>query len=152
MKRALPAIAAAGLVAGILDIISAFIHAATRGASPAHVLQFVASGLIGRQSFQEGHATAALGLLLHFMIAFGAAAVFYAASRKFSILRERPIFSGLAFGAGVWLVMNLIVVPLSAATPRHSLSGDLIQLAIHMCMIGLPISFIVRRFSGAARS
>lgn len=152
MKRALPAIAAAGLVAGILDIISAFIHAATRGASPARVLQFVASGLIGRQSFQEGPATAALGLLLHFMIAFGAAAVFYAASRKFSILRERPIFSGLAFGAGVWLVMNLIVVPLSAATPRHSLSGDLIQLAIHMCMIGLPISFIVRRFSGAARS
>ena len=103
MKQALSAIGAAGLVAGVLDIISACIHAATRGVSPVRVLQFVASGLIGRQSFQGGLATAALGLALHFVIALGAAAVFYAASRKLPIMLRHPVLSGLIFGLGVWL-------------------------------------------------
>src|SRR4051812_36055351 len=100
--RTISVIGIAGLVAGILDIISAFIQAGTRGASPTRVLQFVASGLIGRQSFQGGLATAALGLALHFMIALGAAAVFYAASQRFRILLQRPIIAGLIFGLAVW--------------------------------------------------
>jgi len=45
--------------------------------------------------------------------------------------------------------MNLIVLPLSAAKPRHSLSGDLIQIGIHMFAIGLPTALLVRRFSSA---
>ena len=123
MKQALSAIGAAGLVAGVLDIISACLHAATRGVSPVRVLQFVASGLIGRQSFQGGLSTAALGLVLHFVIALGAAAVFYAASRKLPIMLQRPVVAGLIFGLGVWLAMRFVIVPLSAATPRPSLSS-----------------------------
>ncbi len=76
MRGALPAIGITGLIVGTLDICSAFIHAATRGASPTRVLQFVASGLLGRRSFEGGLTTAALGLGLHFVIAFGATAVF----------------------------------------------------------------------------
>ena len=152
MRGALPAIGITGLVAGTLDICSAFIHAATRGASPTRVLQFVASGLLGRRSFEGGPTTAALGLGLHFVIAFGATTVFYLASRRLPILHSRPIISGLVFGIGVWLFMNLIVVPLSAAIPRHSPSSDLIQLGIHMFVIGLTISLLVRRFSSAPQT
>lgn len=152
MRGAVPAIGFAGLVAGALDISSAFILAGLRGATPTRVLQFVASGLVGRQSFQGGAATAALGLALHFVIAFGAAALFYAASRELSLLRERPIVSGLVFGVGVWVVMNYIIVPLSAATPLRTLESDLTQLGIHMVLIGLTISLLVRRFSGARAS
>ncbi len=152
MQSALRAIGIAGLVAGTLDITSAIILAWMRGISAVRLLQFVASGLIGRQSFQGGNATAALGLFLHFVIAFGATAVFYVASRKLPILRERPIAGGLIFGLCVWLVMNLIIVPLSAATPRHTWSGDLTQVAIHMILIGLTISLLVRRFSDPVKS
>jgi hypothetical protein len=46
-------------------------------------------------AFQGGLATAALGLGLHFFIAFTAAAVFYAASRKLPTLQRH----GLIWGA-----------------------------------------------------
>ena len=86
-------------------------------------MQFIASGLLGPQAFQGGLATAALGLALHFFIAFTLVAVFYAARRNVSISATA---CGL-FRNNLWMVvyavMNLVVLPLSAAKPRHSLSG-----------------------------
>lgn len=152
MTRALSTIGITGLIVGVLDINAAFVHAATRGATPMRVLHFVASGLIGRKSFEGGWTTAALGLALHFTIALGASAVFYLASRKVRFLTERPVISGLLFGLCVWLVMNRVIVPLSAATPRHSLSSDLIQIGIHMFIIGLTTSFLVRRLAGVPQT
>jgi hypothetical protein len=76
-------------------------------------------------------------------------AVFYAASRRIAFLRRQAVISGLVYGLVVFGVMNLIVLPLSAAKPRHSLSGDLIQIGIHMFVIGLPTALLIRRFSGA---
>ena len=140
-------IATAGLIAGSLDITSAFALAATKGVTAGRVLQFVASGLLGPQSFEGGLATAALGLVLHFVIAFGAAAVFYAASRKLSLLTQHAAASGIAFGVAVYASMNLIVLPLSAAKARYSTSGIVTQLIIHMLLVGLPISLIVCRLS-----
>ena len=93
--------------------------------------------------------TAALGLAFHFLVAFGVVIVFYMASTKLPLLRERPIASGLLYGIVVFAVMNLIVLPLSAAKPRHALVPDLIQIAIHMFVIGLPTALLIRRFSGA---
>ncbi|MDP9097475.1 MAG: hypothetical protein M3N48_00580 [Verrucomicrobiota bacterium] len=111
------------------------------------LMQFIASGLLGKQAFQGGLPIAALGLALHFVIAFGLVTVFYFASRKLAFLRQQPVPSGIIYGLVVFAVMNLIVLPLSAAAPRHSRSGDVIQLAIHMFVIGLPTSFLLRRFS-----
>jgi hypothetical protein len=74
--RALPTIASAGLIAGILDITSAFVIAEIRGTGSIRMLQGIASGLLGRRSFEGGLATAGLGLTIHFLIAFTAAAVF----------------------------------------------------------------------------
>jgi hypothetical protein len=48
--------------------------------------------------------------------------------------------------------MNLVVLPLSAARPKHSITGDLIQIGIHLFVIGLPTSLLLRRLSGASRS
>jgi hypothetical protein len=147
--RAVRAIAITGLIVGVMDITSAFILAITRGSTVMRLLQFVASGLIGPKAFAGGTATALLGLGLHFVIAFAVVAVFYAASCRLAFLRERPVLAGVVYGAFVFGVMNLIVLPLSAAKPRHSLTGDLIQIGIHMFIIGLPTSLLVRRFSGA---
>jgi hypothetical protein len=135
-----------------MDIISAFIVALSRGSTPARLLQFVASGLLGPQAFQGGTATAALGLGLHFFIAFTLVIIFYAARRSIGILRQRPISSGLLYGLAVYAVMNLVVLPLSAARPRHSITGDVIQIGIHMFIIGLPTSLLLRRLSGATAS
>jgi hypothetical protein len=113
------------------------------------VLQAIASGLLGADSFQGGFATAALGLVLHFFIATTATAVYYAASRKLKVLVDQAIICGLAYGIPVYLVMNLIVLPLSAVPfkPPHTLSAIATAVLILMFCIGLPIALTVRRYS-----
>ena len=147
--RALRTIAITGLIVGAMDITAACLQAISRGATATRLLQFVASGLIGQRAFQGGAGTAALGLGLHFVIAFSLVAVFYAASRRIVFLRRQAVISGIIYGLVVYAFMNLVVVPLSAAKPRHTLTGDLIQIGIHMFVIGLPTALLVRRFSGA---
>jgi uncharacterized membrane protein YagU involved in acid resistance len=138
-----------GLIAGTLDILAAFISSGLRGVSPTRVLQAIASGLLGADSFNGGFATAALGLVLHFFIATTATAIYYAASRKLKVLVERAIVCGLAYGLPVYLVMNLIVLPLSAVPfkPPHTLSAVATSALILMFCIGLPIALVVRRYS-----
>jgi hypothetical protein len=145
--RALPTIASAGLIAGILDITSAFVIAEIRGTGSIRMLQGIASGLLGRRSFEGGLATAGLVLAIHFLIAFTAAAVFYAASRKFSSLTQHAVVSGLLYGIAIYIFMYWMVVPLAFPTARHSMSRDVIAVIIHIVLIGLPIALVVRRFS-----
>ena len=108
-------------------------------------LQSVASGLLGRAVLEGGWATAALGLVLHFVIALGAATLYYLASRKIALMVNRPVLSGLLFGALVYLFMSRVVVPLSAAPFRIPLT--LLDLAVHMFFIGLPIALAVSRYA-----
>ena len=137
------AITVGGLVAGTLDLLQASILFGW------DIPLSIAGGLLGRAAFHGGIGTYVLGVLLHFFIAFSFAAFYYAASRRLTFLVEHPLVCGLAYGAGVELVMNLIVLPLSALHARGPYElHDLIQgLLVHMIVIGLPISFSVRRFA-----
>src|SRR5215207_3770064 len=138
-----------GLIAGTLDICAAFLTAwLRRGVSPAALLRFVASGLLGPPAFTGGAKTAAIGLALHFLIATVATAVYYFASRKLLFLIERPVHLGLLYGVAVYLFMNFVVLPLSLV-PRGpiTVSGFIIGLLTIMFCVGLPIALIVRRYS-----
>ena len=83
-----------GLTVGVLDILDAFIFFGFRGAAPIRILQSIAAGLLGRSSFQGGVATAALGLCLHFVIAFGIVGVYFAVARVVPLLTRRPFLFG----------------------------------------------------------
>jgi uncharacterized membrane protein YagU involved in acid resistance len=146
---ALPAIFFAGLLAGVLDITAAFVTWAPQGVPPVRILQGIASGLLGPQAFREGMAAGLLGGALHFLIAFSAAAVFYAASRKIDFMTRRPILSGALYGVCVYLVMYWIVMPLSRFHPPQTVTRSIIAIVTHMICVGLPISLMVRRFSPA---
>ena len=135
-----------------MDITSAIIIVLARGSTVTRLFQFIASGLLGQDAFLGGTGTVMLGLALHFLIAFTLVAIFYAVSRSVPFLREHAVSSGIVYGLVVYAVMNLIVLPLSAAKPRHTLTGDLIQIGIHMFVIGLPTALLLRRFSGATAS
>ena len=138
-----------GLIAGTLDLIAACVSAWLRGGvSPVRVAQFIASGILGTESFNGGAKTVALGVAFHFLIATVAAAIFYVASRSLLILVERPITFGLLYGVVVHLFMTQVVLPLSNVTQRPpTLSGFIIGVLIIMFCVGLPIALIVRRFS-----
>lgn len=146
--QAFPVVAWATLIAGILDISSAFLLAYPKGIGPIRVLQGVAAGLLGRESaINGGLATAGLGLAIHFFIAFVVATVFYGASRRIVFVRRHPIVSGLLYGVVVYGVMYWIVMPLAYPVVRPSVSRDVTAVCVHMFLIGLPIALIVHRYS-----
>jgi len=138
----------AGFACGVLDLTAAFIVYGFYGAKPVPLLQGIASGLLGPKAFDGGLATALLGLLCHFVIAFGAATVFFVASRAIPFLLQNAVISGALYGVAVYFFMNRIVVPLSAAAKRpFSMKMMIIGVIIHIFCVGLPISLSVRRFS-----
>jgi uncharacterized membrane protein YagU involved in acid resistance len=141
-----------GLIAGVLDLTSAFVIWGLRGVGPVRVAQGIATGLLGASSFQGGLPTAALGVACHFLIAYGAASVYYAPSTRLSVLTRHAIASGLAYGVAVYLFMNLVVIPLSATRARYTASAIVIGLIVHMLFVGLPISLAARRFSPRLRA
>lgn len=138
----------AGLLAGTLDIVAAFVVYGFFGARPIPILQGIAAGLLGPRSREGGLATAALGVVCHFVIAFGAAATYYLASRVIPFLRQQAIISGALYGMAVYFFMNRIVVPLSAARKSpFSFKMMVIGVTIHIFCVGLPIALTVRRYS-----
>jgi hypothetical protein len=144
---ALRAIVAAGLVVGVLDISSAFVIWWQRGVALQRGLQGITAGLLGGNSYEGGMATAGLGLALHFFVAFVVVSVFYLASRKIPFLMKQPLISGAVYGIGVYIVMYWFVLPTAFPTFRHRLWNELLAIAIHISLIGLPTAFIVRRYS-----
>jgi hypothetical protein len=143
-----------GLVAGTFDILFAFTQAWLRGRGPGRVLQTIASGLLGKASFEGGVGTMALGLFLHFVIALGAAATYAIASRRLRVLVTRAVPCGLAFGVGVYVFMNFVVLPLSAFPLKvtYPLRALIPGLLIHMLGIGLPIALLNRRYDARRAS
>jgi hypothetical protein len=137
-----------GLLAGILDITGACVNSAFRGRSPIWVLQSIAGGLLGPNSFKGGLRAAALGAVLHFFIAFVACAVYYLASRKLRFLVNRAIVCGVLYGVAVYLFMYMIMLPMRFHRSFvHPLGAVVIGLITHILCVGLPISLVVRRYS-----
>ena len=147
--KAARAILWGGLLAGAGDITFAFVVNGLRGVGPARVLQSVAGGLLGPAARDGGVAAAALGAALHFFIAFVWAAVYWLVSRWLTVLVRGAVVCGLLYGVAVYLLMNFVVVPLSAAyfTPSHAPSALLLNSAGHMLLVGLPIALAARRYS-----
>lgn len=144
----MPAILWGGLACGVLDITAALVVYGFFGAKPIRLLQGIAGGLLGPRAFDGGLATAWLGLLCHFLIAFSAAAVYFGVSRVAPFLLEHAILSGVLYAVVVYFFMNHIVVPLSAVAKRpFSLKMTIVGLIIHVFCVGLPIALAVRRFS-----
>jgi len=80
-------------------------------------MQYLASGAIGKAAFTGGLATALLAVILEFVMTIIIAGVFFLSADRIPLLRRHVIPGSLLYGFGVFIVMNFIVVPLSAASP-----------------------------------
>jgi uncharacterized membrane protein YagU involved in acid resistance len=146
MRNELRAIAYGGLLAGTLDFLAA---ALVNWANPLVILQVIASGVLGRDSYSDGAASMVLGLLLQWFMSLIIAAIYVFAARWLPLLRTRWVAAGTAYGIVVYFVMNFVVVPLSASnvvmrlTPKHVA----INLPL-MIIFGLIIAFFAARPRG----
>lgn len=147
-KSLLPAILVGGFAAGALDAASAF-HSFGSGMPYG-----IASGLLGSKAFPStgggGPSIWVLGLSLHFLIALIAATAYCAISRWISFLKSSVLWGGVACGVAVYLVMNLVVLPLSAVpfpVGPFTVKELRFGLLFHIILIGLPISTSLWFFS-----
>jgi len=147
-RRLHPAILvlAGGLVAGTLDIVYACAFwALKRGVPATRILQSVAAGLLGEASFRGGAGSAALGLVLHYFIAVSMSVAYYLVASRWPLLGRRPVPCGAAYGLFLYVVMNYVVVPLSAAGGG---SKDplwiTLSIAAHVVLVGIPIALFAR--------
>jgi hypothetical protein len=110
------------------------------------VLQYVASGAMGNAAFTGGPTTAPLGLVFDFILTTIMSGVFILSVDRIPLLRKHVIPGSLLYGFGVFVVMNLIVLPLSAAPPLPAPPMWLfIEMILeHILLIGLPLGLLVR--------
>lgn len=157
MSRTRSVLLAAGVVA-VLDIVYAIAFYAwiLKVSTPVRVFQSIARGVLGKAAFQGGAATALLGAVLHFTIALIWTLIFVGllgmvpALRR--IVRETPaaVAIGLLYGAFVWVMMNVVVLPLSQVHSTPKFGWDFwVNLVQQALMVGLPIVLIVRERPGA---
>ncbi|MHB8528423.1 MAG: hypothetical protein ACYC8V_02800 [Caulobacteraceae bacterium] len=137
------AIALGGFVAGTIDIGAA---ALINGRSPVFILRAIAGGVLGMATFADGAAAAFLGLFLQWAMSLLIAAIFVGACRRRPVLERIWIAGGLAYGAGIFVVMNFVVVPLSAYArmPRFTALKAAENL-LAMLLFGLIVAFFARR-------
>ena len=137
-----------GLVAGALDLTFALTFNHWRGVPFIRVPQAIASGLLGPASFRGGLTTAALGVVLHFLIALSFAAFYNCASRLFSVLTRGALVCGPIYGVAIYFFMNLVVLPLSRVPKfKHTALATWSDLASHFFFIGLTIALFARHYA-----
>jgi len=116
------------------------------GRSVPFILRSIAGGVLGERSFTGGAPTAMLGLLLQEVMGILIAAIYVLASEPLAALRRRWVLWGLCYGAVIFVVMNYVVVPLSAwnVVPHFSawtLAGNLAA----MFLFGLIVAYFAKR-------
>lgn len=132
----------ATVLLGTLDLAFACTYWSVR---PARILQGIASGWLGEQAFHGGSATAWLGALLHYAMLWAMVATFHVASRRAPVLTRKPWLSGSLYGLLLYVVMNAIVLPMSAAAKMPFIVGwVLCSIAVHVLLIGVPIAWAAR--------
>lgn len=166
-----------GAVAGALDITYAITAYGplSYGVPAERVLQSVAAGWMGRDASQAGGmTTAALGLATHFVLATIMAAIFVFAAQRFRALTKNAVLWGLLYGLVLYVAMNYVVVPLSAAganlhfassfgeaaarlqesfseiRPRNDPNYPWLLAATiftHTVLVGVPIALVAKRFA-----
>lgn len=149
--RRIHTIISAGLLAGLFDIIDAFVFFGARGANLMRIPQSIASGLMGDAAYSGGWTTFSIGLGLHFTMAVAMAFVFYLIASMVPAVRKSLTVSGLLYGLGVWGVMTYLVLPASRFKGGHNphfppeVGPQLFNaLFAHMVLVGLTIAWVTR--------
>lgn len=143
----LRALIVGGLVAGTLDVGAASL---INTLNPVIILRFIATGVLGRAALTGGAGAACLGLVLQWAMSVLIAAIYFAVTARLPALRRKWWWGGLSSGLVIYLIMNFVVVPFSAApvsfeyVVRHVRPLKAAQDLVAMFVFGLIIAFSVR--------
>lgn len=130
-----------GLIAGTLDILSAYVSIFIQsGHISRRMFQYIAGGALGlKNTLNGGVPIILLGIFFHYFIAFSFTIFFFYLYRKNKVFGLNRYLAALLYGYFIWAVMNLVVLPLSALPPGTITIGNALKDGcILAVMIGLP--------------
>lgn len=139
-----------GLYAGLLDGLAAvWVTYIRSGRTPDLVFQYIASAVFGNDAFSGGIAMTLLGVLLHMLIAMAWSVLYFLMCLLFPPRRTYSaswIIPGVLYGIAVWLIMNLVILPLSNVTRApFTPTGVSIGMSVLIFCIGIPIAWSAHR-------
>ncbi|HEY8935113.1 MAG TPA: hypothetical protein VIM65_07825 [Cyclobacteriaceae bacterium] len=142
------AIALTGLLAGTLDIAAAIVmYVTATGKSGLDVLRYIASGAFGTTAFSGGMPMSIAGLIFHYIIAYSFTTIYFILYKKIILISKNAVINAVVYGIIVWIVMNIIVLPLSNVPPfTFDLAKAIKGATILILAIGVPVSFLANRF------
>jgi len=149
-RRFVSLLAGAGLATGISDglfatVLSVFFYHSTF----TRLWQGVAGVLIGKESFAGGTRTVALGLLMHFGVAFFWASVLLFFATRSPRLRNRlssaigRLTVASVYGPAIWIVMSMVVIPLLLRRPPSITTRWWVQGIGHIPFVALPMATVI---------
>ncbi len=145
----LRSIVIAGLIIGFADemIYHWFVQNVLGGVPLISLYQYIASGALGESAFAGGIPVALLGVLFHYLFSIVIAGVFILSVDRIPLLRRYLIPGSLLYGFGVFIVMNMIVTPLSATPPlpAPTISQLIVMILDHILVFGLLLGILVQR-------
>lgn len=103
-----------GLAIAAADLAYCILFWSPQGVPPVRILQGVAAGAFGTASFTAGAATVIAGAFFQWLIGCAFVLAYALVAIRVDLLRRHPRRYGVAYGLLLYLVMNRIVVPLSA--------------------------------------
>ena len=143
---ALRGILLGGFFAGLADFIYPTVKTVMAGNSWMNPWKGVASGLLGQRARDGGLETVVLGASLHWFICISAAAILYFVVSRVKWLPRQWLALAVIHGIAVLLVMNYVILPLSAIGHGiYPLDQLHIHALWHIGLVGLPTGFFVSR-------
>jgi hypothetical protein len=143
---ALRGILLGGFSAGLVDFIYPTVQAVMAGNPWTRPWKGVASGLLGVEAHQGGMGIVLLGAALHFFICLVAAALLYLIVSRVKFVPRQWIVLGMLYGIAFALVMNYVILPLSAiGRPIYPLESFHSTIFFHILLVGWPTAFFVSR-------
>jgi hypothetical protein len=129
--------AADGLFSSVLSVV--FYHSTV-----TRLFQGVASVLLGARAFDEGTPAAAVGLMMHFGVAFAWSAVFVALAplpwvRRLVHSRFGVLKAASLYGPFIWTVMSVVIIPLLVHRPPAINVRWWVQFIGHIPFVAVPI-------------
>ncbi|MGH9144386.1 MAG: hypothetical protein ACRD2I_24870 [Vicinamibacterales bacterium] len=142
----------AGLLTGVTDgLFSSVLAAFFYGSTVMRLWQGVASVLMGPSALNGGTPTAAIGVLMHFGVAFGWSAVFLLLVLASSWLRGvlaapyGAVTVAAVYGPLIWIAMSLAIIPLFTHRPPAINIRWWVQFFGHIPFVALPIVVVIGR-------
>lgn len=133
-----------GLIAGTLDLASAFlVQFLKTGNFPTKLLHYIAGGALGLEtSMKGGTEMMLLGLFFHYLIALSFTLFFFLIFPKISFLQQNKYLTAFLFGIFISLVMELAVLPLSRLPQSGTINwtNKIIATSVLIVALGVPIS------------